>query len=387
MSAPDPVADLGARLAAADAHLFYEVTPLLPEFWTGIPVVAAALAGRFLARMPDRVSFFHDDTLIGHEDVREALERRTGAFLAHEMHRRTRPFRPLDLYARSGLNLGFYPSAKREGGMFDREVSVVHDISTLVTPEYHAAKNIRYHLEHLYDEVASNDLTVCVSDATLEDVVHYFGTDPARLVQMNNAVAWPEEHALRFAAETGGLLPEPFVLVLGTREPRKNHQLIFDMLARQPGILEHYRFVFVGGAGWLEDKVSVPEPVRQGFASGRILHAGFIDEYTKYKLLRACAFSIYASLFEGFGLPVLESLSLGRPCIASCSSSLPEAGRDAALYFDPLSAADLYARIVEMHRMAPHERAELSRRCLAAAGAFSWDASFGVLCAALARLV
>lgn len=387
MSATDPIAALREKLDAADARLYCDITPLLPEFWTGIPVVAAALAERFLAHLPERVTFFHDDTLIEHEDVGEALERRTGAFLSHEMHRRSRPFRALDLYARSGPNIGFYPSAKREPGMFDREVSIVHDISTLVTPEYHAAKNIRYHLEYLHDEIASNDLTVCVSDATLEDVVHYFGTDPARLVQMNNAVSWPEEHALRFSAEMGGRAVEPFVLVLGTREPRKNHQLIFDMLAREPGILDHYRFVFVGGAGWLEDRVSVPEAVRKGFESGRILHAGFIDEYTKYKLLRSCAFSIYASLFEGFGLPVLESLSVGRPCLSSCSSSLPEAGRDAALYFDPLSVADLHARIVEMHHMAPQERAALSRRCLAAAGAFSWDASFRVLCAALARLV
>lgn len=387
MSGSDPVAAFRDRLEGADAHLYYEITPLLPEFWTGIPVVAAALAERFLAAMPDRVTFFHDDTTIEHEDIREALERRTGAFLGHELHRRTRPFRALDLYARTGVNLGFYPSAKRQGGMFDREVSIVHDLSTLITPEYHAAKNIRYHLEHLYDEIASNDLTVCVSDATLEDVVHYFGTDPARLAQMNNAVSWPDEHAVRYAAELGGHAVEPFVLVLGTREPRKNHQLIFDMLARRPGILDHYRFVFVGSAGWLEDRVSVPAAVRRGFESGRILHAGFIDEYTKYKLLRTCAFTIYASLFEGFGLPVLESLSLGKPCIASCSSSLPEAGREGALFFDPLSVEDLYARIVEMHGMAPHDRAELSRHCLSAASAFSWDASFRVLCAALSRLV
>lgn len=383
----DPVLALRQKLAEADAHLYVDVTPLLPDLWTGIPVVAASLAERFLARMPERLTFFHDDTLIEHADIAEALARRTGAFLAQEMHWRTRPFRALDLYAHGGLNLGFYPSAKPEGGMFDREVSIIHDISTLVTPEYHAARNIRFHLEHLHREIATNDLTVCVSDATLEDVVHYFGVDPARLVQMNNAVAWPAEHAVRFAAEIGSRAAEPFVLVLGTREPRKNHQLIFDMLARNAGILDHYRFVFVGSAGWLEDRVAVPEPVRRGFESGRILHAGFIDEYTKYKLLRTCSFSIYASLFEGFGLPVLESLSVGTPCLASMSSSMPEAGRDGALYFDPLSVDDLFARIVEMHRLGQPERAALSRRCLAAASNFSWDGSFAQLCGALATLV
>ncbi len=111
----------------------------------------------------------------------------------------------------------------------------------------------------------------------------------------------------------------------------------------------------------------------QAIAERRIVFAGYVGEYEKYKLLAGARATVYPSFFEGFGLPVLESLSVGTPCVASFSSSLPEAGGQACVYFDPYSISDLYRALRVV--LDEDEAAQAARRqaCRAHAAAFSWE--------------
>ena len=78
-------------------------------------------------------------------------------------------------------------------------------------------------------------------------------------------------------------------------------------------------------------------------ACDRLLFSGFVSEFTKYRLIKGSEFLIFPSVYEGFGIPALEAMALGKPVLSSWSSSLPEVVGDAGVYFDPLSVTDFAA--------------------------------------------
>jgi glycosyltransferase involved in cell wall biosynthesis len=248
----------------------------------------------------------------------------------------------------------------------------------------HIRGNVVHHMEAIMADLASDDLVVTVSDASRTDLVAYLGVSPGQIVAAPNGVVWPDwyESAALNAAGAGG--PggsggpggpggvEPYLLVLGTREPRKNIMKVFDLLERAPALLETYRVVFAGKMGWLEEQHALPRNLEPYVASGRILFPGFVTELQKYTLLRFAQATLYPSLFEGFGLPVLESLSVGTPCVASWSSSIPEVGGDTCVYFDPLSAEDFERALAALlARRGP----ALEAACRTQAARFTWRGS------------
>jgi glycosyltransferase involved in cell wall biosynthesis len=360
----------------AGAVVYVDVSTLLEAQWTGIPVVAAGLASALLGRLPGQVRFFLGPSLIETGAVQDALQRNTGLFLAREIERERALAGRLPLLGRaSGPTIGIYPSVKPLRRAFNVECSVFHDLSTLVLPFFHIKGNVEHHMEAMMADIASDDMVVTVSAASGDDLCAYLGVDPARIVVAPNGVAWPPGFAVDAANTLAPLGAEPYLLVLGTREPRKNVMLVFEMLERAPHFLDTHRFVFAGKMGWLEEQHALPASLEPAKAAGRILFTGFVGDFEKYKLLAGAEATLYPSLFEGFGLPVLESLSAGTPCVASWSSSIPEVGGDLCSYFDPLSAADMERATGEMLARRSREGAALSAACRARAAEFTWDAA------------
>ena len=159
---------------------------------------------------------------------------------------------------------------------------------------------------------------------------------------------------------------------------------MLDMLERAPALLDSHRFVFAGKMGWLEEQHSLPHGLEPARAAGRIVFTGFVGDYEKYLLLAGAEATLYPSLFEGFGLPVLESLSAGTPCVASWSSSIPEVGGRVCSYFDPLSAPDMHRALMAMLTRRRAHGPALRAACLAQAARFTWGQA---LAAILDRLI
>jgi glycosyltransferase involved in cell wall biosynthesis len=375
---------LDALVADTGAIFYIDATPLLDANWTGIPMVAAKFALRFLEHLPDNTEFFFENLLLDKELVKAALAANSG----QELNARFRGEGSRRLELDGGrLSVGFYPSIKRVRGFFDVETSISHDLSTLITPEFHTASNVDHHMRALIPDIQTNDITLCVSDATRLDLLAYFGEGLGPLATVYNGVDWPEEFAVRYNGEVGQRLVERYVMILGTREPRKNIAKIFEMLTLHPEVLEEMRFVFVGKSGWLQDKTKVPRVLADAEARGRIVFTGFVSEYDKYKLLRAAWLTLYPSFFEGFGLPVVESLSVGTPCLASFSSSLPEVGGPLLPYFDPLSASDLHAKLSALTKLTPVEWEEIVAGTRKMAERFTWDEAFATAIGQLAPII
>ena len=135
-----------------------------------------------------------------------------------------------------------------------------------------------------------------------------------------------------------------YVLIVSTIEARKNHILLFRVWRR---LLEEMprdqipTLVFAGRVGWLVNDL-MQQLRNADYLDGKILLVEDPTDDELETLYAGCRFTLFPSLYEGWGLPVTESLSFGRPCIISRATSLPEAGGNLARYFDPENAGEAY---------------------------------------------
>ncbi len=170
---------------------------------------------------------------------------------------------------------------------------------------------------------------------------------------------------------------------MGTIEPRKNHERLFAAYAqwrRETG--GDMPLVLAGGKGWLMDDVA--RTVASLGIADRLVFTGYVTDAELAWLYASCRAFLYPSLFEGFGLPVLEAMSLGAPVVCSDATSLPEVAGQAALLVDPLDVAGL-ARAMAAVSADAALRERLRAASLARAGLFSWKKTAAIVRDAYAR--
>ena len=356
----------------AASRIYLEIGPLKEGNYTGIAQVTAAIAEQMLGDSEHEVGFFFGRAVIGPRIVEDLLQRRNGELIPWYLQRAPIQPAPLDLH---GRQVAIFPNRKTCRRGFDIECQIIHDLSTLLTPQFHNADTIDYHALTMYDDVHTNDITFCVSEATRQDVLRYLTPgDPDSVVTMPLAASLPPEDIGRL----GGRAVEPYVLVLGTIEPRKNIEQVLRYVQQSPDILRGRRFVFLGRHGWGETVEALVKRfgLEDEFKRGRVVFPGFVAESVKNALIENAQVVVYPSLFEGFGLPVLEALALGVPCVTTRSSSIPEVGGDLCYYFDPHRPKDFdraLARALVDLRVGDAGRAEARRRW---AAGFSWAATY-----------
>jgi len=185
-----------------------------------------------------------------------------------------------------------------------------------------------------------------------------------------------------------GLGDAPYVLSVGTLQPRKNYvRLIraFVQLTNQPTNQPTNQLtnqlVIAGGRGWLYEETLA----EAGKYPDRVRILGFVDDGDLPALYRNAALFVFPSLYEGFGLPVLEAMACGVPVVCSNASSLPEVAGDAALLVDPLDTDGLtmaMARVLE----DPDLRRGMIARGLEQAARFTWERAARQLLTALETL-
>ena len=310
--------------------LFLEISPLQELSYTGIPKVTAELARWALDQ--ENISFFWDDYLVPAEVVSEMLDIQSGV-LFHALCSREIKLPPLlPQLSRSEHSVGIFPNKMTRFG-FDRQVQIIHDLVYIVAPHYHHGDTIDYHGRSILSETTRTDLIICVSEATAEAVRHYLQPTKAKVM----AIPLGSDAVIPAFAEAIPSSVENFILVLGTVEPRKNVELVLLYLSRNSHVFKEFAFVFCGRDGWLISFDSLIEKYGLSYAvaSGRIIRRSFISAALKWDLLKAASFLLFPSMYEGFGLPVAEALSVGTPVLASNSSSIPEVGGSLVEYFDP----------------------------------------------------
>jgi len=315
--------------------ILVDALPLLESFWTGIPVYTARLIRLILDDPEIDPAFMIHGRPIERIQLLHALELATGIYLRSSYERGS----CIDRSGGRSFKKVLYPSVKSAFNFAPREASVVHDLTTIVTPEYHVEANIRFHRDNIIREIDTNDITFATSEATASDISYYLGVPRDKIKVAHQFVDWPAEYALMFQSRYPADAILPYVLVIGTIEPRKNLNLVFSAMQEILNIDRDLKVLVLGKAGWHLDQALAGE-IQPFLDSGRLRFTGFVSEFKKYCLLRLSRFTVFPSIMEGFGIPVLESLDVGRPVLASFSSSIPEVGGNAVTYFDPLSKSD-----------------------------------------------
>ncbi len=253
-----------------------------------------------------------------------------------------------------------------------RHVVTVHDLSFMRTPGAHPTHRRWYLTAATWLSARRARAVLADSHATKTDVVELLGISPERVHVVYPGTEATFHPRLRDAVQEfrgKHRLDQPFVLFVGTLEPRKNVDILiraFDRVAKGGfgGDL-----VLAGGSGWATGAIDAA--LAESPVCSRIHRVGYVKQEDLPYWYCAADLVVYPSSYEGFGIPVLEAMASGTPVITSNRSSLPEVAGNAALTVDPRDIQQLAAAMTEV-LASPERRAQMSRRGLVQAQKFDW---------------
>lgn len=252
-------------------------------------------------------------------------------------------------------------------------VLTVHDLIYKLFPAYHKRLNYWYLNLAMPIFCRRAGAIIAVSEATKADIVEQYDVDPGKIHVVYEAAADhfrpPPVEAIARVRERHHL-PKSFLLHLSTIEPRKNLERLLEAFQIVRRDFPDLELVLAGSKGWLYDDFFAR--IEQEGLSEVVHPLGWVGDEELPAVIAAASLAVQPSLYEGFGLPILEEMASGQVVAASNSSSHPEVGGKAAAYFDPTDVAEMAAVI----RRLLTDRAEYEERRrlgLEQAQKFSWQ--------------
>jgi len=231
------------------------------------------------------------------------------------------------------------------GAIARRRVITIHDLTYKRFPNLLQKETLHNLNAHMPREIAAADAIICVSESTREDLLRYYEVDAHRVLAIHSGIStWSRLSVGSAPAESRRyVLPDRYLLFVSTIEPRKNLGVLLDAFERLKarGAYDG-ALVVVGRVGWKSEEL-VPR------LHGRdVHHLDYLSPNELASVYRNAEIFVFPSIYEGFGFPLLEAMAYDVPSIAARSSSLPEIGGDAALYFDPTSPRELERAIEQL---------------------------------------
>lgn len=232
-------------------------------------------------------------------------------------------------------------------------VATVHDISYLRYPQFHPVERVRFLERHLPMTLQRADALIVDSAYVRDELVNVLGVDASKLhvVPLGVDAAFRPHDEAQAAAVLAkhGLHWRGYLLVVATQEPRKNLERLVEAYAALPDALrKRLPLIVVGARGWLDAALARRlEPLER---RGEVRRLGFVADADLPAIYAAAAGFAFPSLYEGFGLPLLEAMASGVPVLTSNAASMPEVVGDAALCIDPFDVTairDGLQRLVE----------------------------------------
>jgi glycosyltransferase involved in cell wall biosynthesis len=213
----------------------------------------------------------------------------------------------------------------------------VHDLSFIHYPHVFPERLVRYLNQVVPWSIGRATHVLADSEATRNDLLNIWQVSPEKVTVLYSGVHErfrPVSDVSKITAvrQKYHLVDWPYLLSVGTLQPRKNYQMLIRAFAPLANKVPHH-LVISGGKGWLYDEM-MAEVAHQGLAE-RVHFIGFVDDADLPALYSAASLFVFPSLYEGFGLPLLEAMGCGTAVLTSNSSSLPEVAGDAAQQLPP----------------------------------------------------
>lgn len=229
-----------------------------------------------------------------------------------------------------------------------KKIVTIHDLTALKLPEKH--KKIDYYRHKLGLPIILRKVDKIITDSysTQNDLLEYFSSLKLekKIKTIHLGVNENYFNKISEAEKETTLkkynLQKPYIIYIGTIEPRKNINGLLEIICKLKQKSCQYKLVIVGKFGWKYS--SILEKIKKLNLKNKVIFTGFISEQDKINLLQAAELMIYPSLYEGFGLPVLEAMACGCPVITSNNSSLKEISFNNEMLFDPFNTDEIYLK-------------------------------------------
>ena len=216
----------------------------------------------------------------------------------------------------------------------ERGVATIHDLSVFLYPETHPAKRIR-DFEAKFEATLNNArLLVTDTETVRQELISMFAVPPAKIVSVALGAQVRPVSTDTVGLSAIGLHPQQYFLCVSTFEPRKRIDRLVRAYTGLPAPLRRrFPLVLAGAKGWHNE--ALDSLIEQASADGTVRRLGFVSDALLQSLYAGATAFIYPSRYEGFGLPVVEAMAHGTPCIIADTPCLVEVARDAARIIDP----------------------------------------------------
>jgi glycosyltransferase involved in cell wall biosynthesis len=260
-------------------------------------------------------------------------------------------------------------------------INTIHDLSFLLYPETMDKRNLGFLKKNIQYSVDRPDKIITISENSKNEIIKHLQVDSNKIEIIYPGVDYHAYHTIHDQLSIDAVmnkyhLPKEYILYMGTLEPRKNIVGIveaFSMLKRNTGVAtKQVRLVLAGKKGWLYEPIF--SKVQELGLEQEVVFTDYVEEKDKPIIYGQARAFVFPSLYEGFGIPVLEAMAASVPVITSNTSSLPEVVGDAGVLVDPM---DTEAIAKAMYKLIQDEGyvKQLIKRGDSQAQKFTWEAS------------
>jgi glycosyltransferase involved in cell wall biosynthesis len=356
----------------------FDITPLcVPQ--SGVGTYTANVLSQLRSLGEELIPLYHRPPLDGHNFTAS-----NGGFSAMQraMYKRLNKtvwmqcVLPFQL-SRLGLSVGHFTNSVAPLFSPCPTVVTIHDMTLWMFPKYHYGMRLLSMRPFIPLTARRAGAIIAVSRTTKEDIVRILGVPAEKVHVIHEAPAASfrpiERASARQLLGSKWAAPERFVLYVGTIEPRKNLVRLLEAFAQlwQGGAMQH-RLVLVGQRGWKEEPVF--QSIERLGLQDAVLFLGYVPHEILVALYNLADALIFPSLYEGFGLPVVEAMACGTPVITSRNGSLAEVSGEAAEFIEPTSVESIATALRDLLN-DPARREELRQCGLAHAAQYSWEST------------
>lgn len=282
---------------------------------------------------------------------------------------------PLELFFGGSPDIYFFPNFVIYPHSQGKSVVVVHDLTFEKVPQYVAARNVDFLRKFVPGSCRQADHIVTISQAAKKDIVQSYNIPADKITvvypAVNTQTFYPRASAEKEAVKKKYGIKKPFVLYLGTLEPRKNVPAVIKAYAGLKN-RKDFNLVLAGKRGWMDEEIF--EQVKSLKIEDDVIFTGYVPDEDRPRLMSAAEIFVFPSFFEGFGMPVVEAQACGVPVVTSNTTSLPEAAGEGAILVDPRRIEDIKTAI-EKILSSPKLQNDLKEKGFRNARRFRWDDS------------